>query len=252
MEIDKSGQYLRMHNKKPQRTEHSMIDELFATHAHLFYHYTDRILKDPRMAMALVKMDNNLAYSGTSGLSGATLGVYVTWWQKEDTARMMGKDGILKLMCQFAGSPLSGMNGCNLYGSDGKWEHIHLKYFRGTWGSFMSINRAFHEKYSDVQAYTLDEVINLLEQVDMDYTILQKSWYHQHVTGNKEELERSSICGCVGCKEIYRPTEILDYIEDTIGMTAVCPYCFTDAIIGDASGMKVTKKNLRKLNKIWF
>jgi hypothetical protein len=91
-------------------------------------------------------------------------------------------------------------------------------------------------------------VIHLLEQVDMDYTILQKPWYFQHVDSNKEELERSSICGCVSCKKIYRPTEISLYYY----CTAICPYCFTDAIIGDASGMKVTKKNLRKLNKIWF
>lgn len=79
-----------------------------------------------------------------------------------------------------------------------------------------------------------------------------KQWYQDHVTANEEELSRSFECGCVGCGEIFRPLEITGYIKDNKGRTAVCPYCMIDAVIGDASGMKMTKENLRKLNKKWF
>jgi hypothetical protein len=52
--------------------------------------------------------------------------------------------------------------------------------------------------------------------------------------------------------EIFRPMEIEDYIKDRDGLTAICPYCSVDAVIGDASGMKMTKKNLKRLHRIWF
>ena len=52
--------------------------------------------------------------------------------------------------------------------------------------------------------------------------------------------------------EIFRPMEIENYIKDKDGLTAMCPYCYVDAVIGDASGMKMTKKNLKRLHRIWF
>jgi hypothetical protein len=82
--------------------------------------------------------------------------------------------------------------------------------------------------------------------------IEDRQWYSDHVTANKEELSRSLECGCVSCMEIFRPMEIEDYIKDRDGLTAICPYCSVDAVIGDASGMKMTKKNLKRLHRIWF
>lgn len=79
-----------------------------------------------------------------------------------------------------------------------------------------------------------------------------RQWYHDHVTANKDELSRSFKCGCVSCLEIFSPVEIENYIRDKDGLTAMCPYCSCDSVIGDVSGMEMTKVNLKKLHKKWF
>ena len=67
---------------------------------------------------------------------------------------------------------------------------------------------------------------------------------------NKKQLEHSSICGCFGCLKIFDPSEITEYIpgEDT----AVCPYCGTDAILGDASGYQITEEFIKEMNEAHF
>jgi len=36
------------------------------------------------------------------------------------------------------------------------------------------------------------------------------------------------------------------------GETAICPRCSIDSVIGDASGLPVTKEFLKEMNKHWF
>ena len=68
---------------------------------------------------------------------------------------------------------------------------------------------------------------------------------------NKEQLEKSEKCGCFNCGEIFPPSEITDYVSDG-EPTALCPYCHTDSVIGDAAGFPITPKFLREMNKRWF
>lgn len=47
-------------------------------------------------------------------------------------------------------------------------------------------------------------------------------------------------------------TEIMNFMKDKYGSTAVCPYCCVDAVVGDASGLTIDKQVLRSLRKAWF
>lgn len=67
---------------------------------------------------------------------------------------------------------------------------------------------------------------------------------------NKKQLEKSETCGCFGCVKLFKPSEVVEYIpgEDT----AVCPYCGTDAVLGDFSGFPVTEEFMQEMNDEHF
>lgn len=74
---------------------------------------------------------------------------------------------------------------------------------------------------------------------------------HCHCTNNYKELQKSKICGCFYCEKIFNPNEITEWIPDS-NLTARCPYCDIDSVIGDASGYPITKSFLRAMHKEWF
>ena len=51
---------------------------------------------------------------------------------------------------------------------------------------------------------------------------------------------------------IYPPSEIVDWIDDREAMTADCPRCGIDAVIGSASGFPITLEFLNLMNVHWF
>lgn len=61
---------------------------------------------------------------------------------------------------------------------------------------------------------------------------------HRHSFQNAKELEYSKLCGCFYCLKIYSSKIINEYTEDK---TAVCPYCGVDSVIGDSSGIPISK-----------
>lgn len=69
---------------------------------------------------------------------------------------------------------------------------------------------------------------------------------------NEESLMNSGICGCFCCCRIFAPNQIEDYVTDTGGFTALCPYCNMDSVLGDASGYPITEEFLREMEKYWF
>ncbi len=74
---------------------------------------------------------------------------------------------------------------------------------------------------------------------------------HDCSINNKEQLKKSEKCGCFFCGRIFPPSEITTYISPK-EPTAECPYCYTDSVIGDASGFTITPKFLRVMKKRWF
>lgn len=73
---------------------------------------------------------------------------------------------------------------------------------------------------------------------------------HQFSIYNKEQIVKSSKCGCFFCIKIFDPNEIEEWIDPNDD-TALCPYCDIDSVIGDASGYEITEAFLRKMNEHW-
>lgn len=76
---------------------------------------------------------------------------------------------------------------------------------------------------------------------------------HQCSSHNKQQIAVSQMCGCFSCERIFGASEVTNFIDERGGeSTALCPYCDTDAVIGDASGYPITKEFLKEMNQKWF
>jgi hypothetical protein len=73
---------------------------------------------------------------------------------------------------------------------------------------------------------------------------------HKHCSSNRDELERSELCGCFHCMSMFPPGAIVEWIED--GQTAICPECPVDSVIGSASGYPITRSFLERMHAHWF
>ena len=168
LELDTTGEFLRIKNmpvKTPDKTGKEPWMALFYKEAFFLYEHRDRILSDSRMFLAQLPFQNNLAYSGTSGLSDATLGVYLEWWTGCERS-VIKKDGeIHAITYYFAGSPLSGSNRCKAVTREGKTENISFPSpFSDIWRPFMTINKRYTEAKRIYQAYSLEETLARLRQ----------------------------------------------------------------------------------------
>lgn len=75
---------------------------------------------------------------------------------------------------------------------------------------------------------------------------------HRYSFANKSMLEKEKLCGCFYCLEIFSPKEIEEWWEDEPELTAVCPYCGIDSIIGESIAYPLTKEFLEKMHQAWF
>jgi hypothetical protein len=73
---------------------------------------------------------------------------------------------------------------------------------------------------------------------------------HKHCMRNRAELNESSLCGCFYCERIFSPTEITEWIDESL--TGMCPYCGIDSLIASASGFELNKEFLHRMNEHWF
>ena len=170
LEIDTSGVYLSM--KKPsgsrpvkdeREDEEKELERLFLSNAFVLLDNRERILSDSRMFLCPLPIRNGLAYTGTSGFHHPTLGIYIEFWLHCPAATVMKDNGEKWLLWHIAGSPLSGSNRCSLVNSQGEWKCEQVSSFSGIWRPFMEINSRYDEAKSKYDAYTLRQVLSILE-----------------------------------------------------------------------------------------
>ena len=195
LELDTTGQYVTMRKCKPRiapvSDESMQKQQLFADNAFYLLAHMDRIMNDSRMFLAPVAARNGLAYTGTSGFKRPTLGVYLEWWQTSDETMLIDNEGCRSLVFTLAGSPLSGMNRCSAVREDGKIETVSLSSFNRHCGSFIKINARYTEAKVRYQAYTLQEVLDILHREDngkLDYDHVITTRFMQH------EIDRLNRC----------------------------------------------------------
>lgn len=81
---------------------------------------------------------------------------------------------------------------------------------------------------------------------------------HEHCALNHEELYRSELCGCFFCCQTFTAQEIESWVGDSWEdegegeMTALCPHCGIDSVIGSASGFPITRNFLKLMQARWF
>lgn len=195
LELDTTGQYVTVRKCKPRITpvsdECMQRQQLFADNAFYLLAHMDRIMNDSRMFLAPVAARNGLAYTGTSGFKRPTLGVYLEWWQTSDETMRINNEGCRSLVFTLAGSPLSGMNRCSAVREDGNIETVSLSSFNRHCGSFIKINARYTEAKVRYQAYTLQEVLDILHREDngkLDYDHVITTRFMQH------EIDRLNRC----------------------------------------------------------
>ncbi len=170
MTIDTTGQYLSIGKKKPVQPpiEEQKVaqKELFVNNAFYLLAHKDRILSDSRMFLCPIAVQSGLAYTGTSGFRNPTLGVYIEWWLNCHGAMRIDGNGLKSLVYHLAGSPLSGANKCSEMREDGKTSIVSLSSFGRHWGPFTNINTRYTDAKARYQAYTLEQVLDILHQED--------------------------------------------------------------------------------------
>jgi hypothetical protein len=67
---------------------------------------------------------------------------------------------------------------------------------------------------------------------------------------NMEQLLKSKIAGCYCCCEIYDVSEITEWTDG--GITALCPQCSVDSVLGDNSPYSIDRNTLTNLKNYWF
>ncbi|MBQ9138361.1 MAG: hypothetical protein IJX65_06990 [Alistipes sp.] len=179
--LDTTGEFLQMggglkrHKKIATCTNEEQL-KLFLQNARRLIGESDRIMSDSRMFLASLPIRNGLAYIGTSGFNNPTLGVYIEWWRNNECAWTKDKFGELQPIYYIAGSPLSGRNACAYIGPEGDSRSVQVLNFSQVWHSFVQINTHYTEAKQLYEAYSLEEVIEILfrdstyNTNDADYT----------------------------------------------------------------------------------
>ena len=73
---------------------------------------------------------------------------------------------------------------------------------------------------------------------------------HKHSSRNRDEVQRSDVCGCFYCEKIFTAVEVDEWVDED--RTAMCPKCGIDSVIGSASGFPLTLAFLKEMNQYWF
>ena len=140
------------------------VEKLFVTNAFRFLRYRNRIMSDSRMFLCPVPIQNGLANTGTSGFHHPTLGVYIEWWLNCESAMICSGIETNKVVYHIAGSPLSGSNRCGVVDENGKTETESIHPFSSLWPIFIRINNRYDEAKYLYQAYTLEQVVEILDE----------------------------------------------------------------------------------------
>ena len=199
IKLDATGTYLSLGNKpcKPQpRTseEFERQKKLFTDNAFYLLAHQERIMRDSRMFLAPVAVQNGLAYTGTSGFNAPTLGIYLEWWNECSMALRVDKENRRSLVFHLAGSPLSGANHCAEVYEDGRTEPVQVSSFISHWRPFTAINTRYDEAKHIYQAYTLEQVLDILhaeDGEDWDYSsVIKERFMQAEINELKKKVER--------------------------------------------------------------
>ena len=154
---------------KIDEEEKKRLCKLFTDNAFYLLAHRDRILSDSRMFLCPIAIKSGMMYSGSSGFQKPTLGIYLEWWRECPNAMITDKDGTRSLVCCLGGSPLSGANWSKRVDESGEIHNVGSSCpFISQWRPFIGINNRYTAAKSRYQAYSLEEVLEILHNEDED------------------------------------------------------------------------------------
>ena len=188
LQLDRTGEYFgigrrRIAPKPVVQEDQEELRQLFKDNAFYLLAHRERILQDSRMFLTPIVAHNGLAYTGTSGFHHPTIGIYLEWWSHCLGTMVISDSGRMSLVYQIAGSPLTGSNSCGQLYESGESAPIQLSGFSKYWQSLMQINTRYDEAKQIYQAYTLQELLDILHEEDggaKDFTSNVRERFLQH------------------------------------------------------------------------
>ena len=78
---------------------------------------------------------------------------------------------------------------------------------------------------------------------------------HNAARFNRDTLAQDGKCGCFYCLKVFFPSEIEEWcpeVEDGEEVTAICPHCGVDSVIGESYRFPITQEFLRAMHERWF
>lgn len=73
-----------------------------------------------------------------------------------------------------------------------------------------------------------------------------------HATNNEIEIVKSKKCGCYFCQSTFSARRVKDWLSDSRGVSALCPECGMDTVLGDASGLEINERLLQEMGEHYF
>ena len=188
LQLDRTGEYFsigrrRIAPKPVVQEEQEELRQLFKDNAFYLLAHRERILQDSRMFLTPVSVQNKLAYTESPGMDAPTIGVYLEWWSSCLGSMVISDSGRLSLIYELTGSPHSKLAICRQLYEDGETEPIHLYYFARYWESLMKINMRYNEAKEIYEAYTLQELLDILHEEDggeKDFTSNVREHFLEH------------------------------------------------------------------------
>lgn len=175
-------------DSKPVKTDKEMEADMarFIKNAFFFLANKERILTDSRMFLCPVPIQCGMSISG---FENPTLGIYIQWWERCVGAMRTDKKGRRSLLYKLSGSSFSGHNSCGEVYEDGSTKNVELRPFWDYGKSFIHINNTYKSAKQKYQAYSLQQVLDILdheEEGDCGYahTINQQMQSHAITTLN--------------------------------------------------------------------
>ncbi len=77
--------------------------------------------------------------------------------------------------------------------------------------------------------------------------------YKSHSVNNEIEIIRSKKCGCYFCTKTYNARKVTEWEQGDGGRaSAICPECGMSTVIGDASGVPLSKDLLKEMHEVFY
>ncbi|MBO4847922.1 MAG: DUF4275 family protein [Clostridia bacterium] len=74
---------------------------------------------------------------------------------------------------------------------------------------------------------------------------------HRYCAANEAYVHESDKCGCFFCLKTFGARDVVNWLDDSDGKTAVCPYCGVDSVLPDSKA-DISEEFLEKMYKEWF